>query len=157
MNNRALEKRLQLLEDREAIKELRAKYCWTVDEGKFEEFLNLFTDDVDCDFGSLGTFKGKSEWKKFVYETIPTFFSKMRHLIHNAITEIEEEQAKGKAYFEFVGIRQGESFVGGGHYEHKYIKINGGWKFQALKAVIYYMVPVKEGWAKGSDYCGLKI
>ena len=157
MSNKELEKRLQQLEDREAIKELRARYCWTVDEGKYEEFLSLFTDDVECDFGNLGTFKGKAEWRKFVYETIPTFFSRMRHLIHNEITELDGDQVKGKAYFEFVGIRQGDSFVGGGHYEHKYSKINGEWKFRAIKAVIYYMTPFKEGWAKGNDYCGLKI
>jgi hypothetical protein len=157
MTNEELGEKLQMLEDREKIKELRASYCWTVDEGKFEEFVDLFTDDVDCDFGSLGAFKGKAEWRKFVYETIPSFFSKMRHLIHNEYTNLDGDNAEGKAYFEFIGIRQGENFVGGGHYEHKYIKINDQWKIRSIKAVIRYMAPLKEGWSKGSDYIGLKI
>jgi hypothetical protein len=158
MSNKDLEVRLQMLEDREAIKELRASYCWTIDEGRLDEFLDLFTDEVEADFGDLGVFKGKAEWRKFVYERIPTFFSKMRHLIHNELTtKLEDNQAEGKAYFEFVGIREGNSFIGGGHYEHKYLKINGQWKIHNIKAVIYYMVPIQEGWASGNDYSGLKI
>ena len=48
-----LEARLRALEDREAIRELRATYCFLVDDGRFDELVDgCFTDDARCDFGA---------------------------------------------------------------------------------------------------------
>ena len=69
MTGRELEKRLQLQEDREAIRELMARYCWTIDEGKHEEFVNLFSDEMDFEgvaiesrLGVAGYLKEEPEW-----------------------------------------------------------------------------------------------
>lgn len=155
MENKDLEKRIQVLKDREAIRELLSNYCWTIDNGKYEDFLELFMDDVVCDFGDLGHFSNKVEWRNFIYEGIPSISSRMRHLIHNENAEIKGDEARGRSYFDFTGIHDEKSFVGGGHYEHQFVKVNGQWKFKEIKAVIYYLVPLSEGWARGKDYSGM--
>jgi len=45
------EDRLQVLEDREAIRELQATYCFLVDDGRFDELVDHhFGKDARCDF-----------------------------------------------------------------------------------------------------------
>jgi len=52
-----LEARLQVIEDTEAIKNLRATYCYLVDAGvagdasKLDELVELFTDDARTEYG----------------------------------------------------------------------------------------------------------
>ncbi|MBW1900943.1 MAG: nuclear transport factor 2 family protein [Deltaproteobacteria bacterium] len=77
-------------------------------------------------------------------------------MIHNEIIELNGERAKGSAYFEFTGVNNEKSFVGGRYYEHDFVKVNGKWKFKKLKAVIHYMVPLAEGWASGAGFSGIK-
>ena len=46
-----LKERIQVLEDRESIKELMATYCFLVDDDKCAELVNEhFTQDARCDF-----------------------------------------------------------------------------------------------------------
>lgn len=156
MDKTSLEKRIQDIENREAIKELFANYCWNIDSGSYEEFLDLFTDDVTCDFGDIGSFNNKEEWKEFVYHVLPVALPGMRHLIHNEIIELNGERARGRAYFEFTGVNNEKSFVGGGYYEHEVVKVGGQWKFKKVKAVIQYMAPLAEGWASGFGFSGVK-
>ncbi len=40
-----LEKRIELIEDRIAISELRARYSFLVDQGRGQEAVDLFTED----------------------------------------------------------------------------------------------------------------
>ena len=56
MNSQELEKRLQTLEDIEAIKRLKARYCAMCDAGYDSDGLaGLFTEDAVWDGGSFGT------------------------------------------------------------------------------------------------------
>ena len=54
-----LEARLRALEDREAIRELRATYCFLVDDGRFDELVDdWFTADALCEFRAVdGSFE----------------------------------------------------------------------------------------------------
>jgi len=46
-----IEERIQLLEDREMLKELTATYCFLVDDDRYTELVNNhFTSDARCDF-----------------------------------------------------------------------------------------------------------
>ena len=54
-----LEAKIQELNDREAIRDLRYRYHEYVNEGKMAEIANLFTDDGVLDFGHLGKATGR--------------------------------------------------------------------------------------------------
>ena len=53
---RTEESRLRALEDREAIRELQATYCFLVDDRRFDELADRhFAKDARCDFRLLGS------------------------------------------------------------------------------------------------------
>ncbi len=60
-----LEAKVQELNDREAVRDLRYRYHEYVNEGKFNDIPNLFTDDGELDFAHLGKGKGREGLLKF--------------------------------------------------------------------------------------------
>src|SRR5262247_3047367 len=60
-----LEAKVQELNDREAIRDLRYRYHEYVNEGKFADIANLFTEDGVLDFGHLGKATGRAELNAF--------------------------------------------------------------------------------------------
>jgi hypothetical protein len=67
---------MERLGDIEQIKQLKAKYCYYVDE-YFEDPANLgrlmhevFTDDTELDFETVGTAKGRAETEAFFVNVV---------------------------------------------------------------------------------------
>ena len=54
-----VETQLQELQDREAIRELRFRYHEYVNQGRWSEIPDLFTEDGELDFGYLGKGRGR--------------------------------------------------------------------------------------------------
>src|SRR5207247_7907670 len=53
-------------DDRLAIREIIATYCHALDLGRWEEFVDLFSDDCRLDFGSLmGVYEGREGVRRF--------------------------------------------------------------------------------------------
>ncbi|MEQ9121515.1 MAG: nuclear transport factor 2 family protein, partial [Alphaproteobacteria bacterium] len=57
----ALEARLRLLEDKEAIRALRDAYHGCINDGRFHEIADLFTDDGYVRLGYLAQYRGRAE------------------------------------------------------------------------------------------------
>ena len=55
----ALEKRLLLLEDKEEIRHLRDSYHACINDGRFGEIVDLFTDDAFVRLGYLAEYRGQ--------------------------------------------------------------------------------------------------
>ena len=56
----ALERRLQLLEDKDEIRLLRDRYHGCINDGRFGEIVDLFTDDARVELGYLATYEGRA-------------------------------------------------------------------------------------------------
>jgi hypothetical protein len=56
---RELENKVHELTYREALRDLRYRYHEYINEGKFTNIVDLFTDDGELEFGPLGTAKGR--------------------------------------------------------------------------------------------------
>lgn len=152
-----LDERLQLLEDRRQIEELRATYCFLVDDGRFEELANdCFTEDAGCDFRAVrgGTLslvaKGHDEVRAFFTEIVPAALRDMCHMTHNHRIAIDGDRASGDCYFEVTGRdpATGEAIVGAGRYVDRYRRVGERWRFEQRNAEIFYMSPLAEGWVK---------
>lgn len=148
MAEKDLEKRIQELEDREAIKEVVARYCYYVDKKKLEELMALFHDKVELNAGSLGSYHGKAEVRKFYGEIVPQALSDAWHLVHNQLIELKGSEATSSSYFEVTGIRKGEAIIGAGTYEDRLVKEGSRWQIITRVINIDYMVPLKEGWGE---------
>lgn len=66
MSLEEMERQLQALEDIEAIKKLKARYCQCADERDAEGFASLFTEDGVFDGGTFGRAQGQAEVAQFL-------------------------------------------------------------------------------------------
>lgn len=150
-----LEQRIQLLEDKEMIKELRAAYCFLVDDGRYAELVNdNFTVNAGCDFRMrLGDMEpmisqGSDEVLTFFQDVVANILKDMCHTTHNHRISIDGEHASGDCYFELTAREPNSSMpmVGSGRYIDEYQKVHGKWLFSQRNADIFYIVPLNEGW-----------
>jgi hypothetical protein len=163
----ALEKRLQHVEDIQAINRLQYAYNYYVEHMMKQEIIDCFADSPDVLLDWLeGKWKGKAGVRKYfdVNQVPPVGF---RHqLMPNAglITVAPDgKTAKGR-WYAFGGImmpapqQQGNqpisrSFISG-IYEIGYIKEAGIWKILSINWVIPYGVRISEGWIMPEDIAG---
>jgi len=97
MNLEDLSKRIQVLEDIEAIKKLKARYCEIADDNYNPvDFSNLFTEDGLWDGGKLfGVHRGKQAIREF-FATVPDSISFAVHfaaLVPNITVEGDKSYA----------------------------------------------------------------
>ena len=150
-----LEARLRALEDREAIRELRATYCFLIDDGRFDELVDdWFTDDARCDFGAEdGSIepmraRGRDEVRAFFSQGVASLLRDMSHTVHNHRISIEDGGASGDCYFELTAtdVSSGEDVVGAGRYIDRYRREGERWLFAERRAEIFFIAPRAEGW-----------
>ena len=149
------EDRLQLLEDREAIRELQATYCFLVDDGRFDELVDHhFARNSRCDFRLVGSdvdpmlAEGHEPIRVFFKQLVGALLRDMSHTTHNQRIVVEGDSASGESYFELTAIdaTTGEAVVGGGRYIDRYRRQGDTWVFEERRAEIRHMAPLREGW-----------
>jgi hypothetical protein len=154
---RELEKMVQDLRDREAIRDLRYRYHEYVNEGKFVEIPELFTSDGELDFAHLGKAVGHAQIAAFFGalglkpgdgEKERPRITWVKQFIHNHTIQLEGDRGRGFAYLEAKPIYNGEAFLVAARYDDEYVRRDGAWKFSKMSLVPYFMVPLKEGWAQ---------
>ena len=138
MKETDLEKRIQRLEAREAIKELKARYWYCIERKLWNELPDLFTDDV-IDY--LGDGKIGCQSKKDVVKHLVDLLTPGRnvHQGHSPIIEFTSDTtATGKwslnDYNEF-DAKAIKGFEGWGSYEDEYVKEDGKWKIKTWKTM----------------------
>lgn len=144
----SVEERLERLEAKDSIRELRANYCYHVDDGNAEAFASLFTQDGVLDFGSAGTYAGREELREFVDSVVPEYYSFIVHMLHNPVIEVDGDAATGRWYFEAPCTSQGEDMWIQGRYDDEYVRVDGEWRFAAVEAEFNYVADYDEGWGE---------
>ena len=128
--------RLQVLEDREAIRELLIEYGRTLDERDFEAFSKLFSSNGGEWNGGMGVARGPAEIREMMENTIgrntlginaPNF-----HIFNNETIEVDGDTATAVSKWSFIvqGDDQRPQWVYLGHYHDKLVRENGIWKFR---------------------------
>ena len=152
-----VERRIRALEDRDAIRELRAAYCFLVDDGRYDELADTcFTEDAVCDFrgarpeGGLGPFlsHGREEVRAFMKGVVGVLLSDMLHTTHNHRITLNGDAASGACYFELTATDRagGGALVGAGRYVDRYRRVDDAWQFAERKAEIAFIAPLDRGW-----------
>jgi hypothetical protein len=151
---KAIEDRLQVLEDVEEIKDLQARYAGACDRGYDpEEITPLFTDDCIWDGGEvLGRVEGLAALREF-FATAGARFTFAVHLMIAPRTEVSAsgDTATGSWYLlepcTIVGDDGGEAFWVAAVYDAEYRRDRGRWKFHRLTIDTRLMAPHAGGWA----------
>ena len=167
MSIQDLERRLQTLEDIDAIKNLKARYCALCDAGFDADGLaGLFTEDAVWEGGSFGHYEGREAIRKF-YRGIPQQLSFAAHFVMNSQVEVSGDRAVGRwkllepctfsGTYKLSGLSArvapivqydpiSHAVWGAADYEDEFIKVNGEWKFKKVTLVPVFYTPYEDGW-----------
>jgi hypothetical protein len=133
MDIKELEKRLQTLEDLEAIKQMHQEYMLCLDNIQFAKALDFFTDDAEVEVRNSGVMKGRANYSKIYMGTLA--MRKERHdghLVAQPNITVNGNTAKGHWIVYMLFSVPAIEWIQGRH-DCEYVKVNGQWKFSKLK------------------------
>jgi uncharacterized protein (TIGR02246 family) len=134
-----------LLEEKDAIREVMARYCFALDDGRFADMAALFTED-----GTWQTFFGKATGRK----AIADFAAGLRahrtenpraiHHVTNIVITLDGGTAKVRSNWTTVqNAPDGPKIGSGGAYDDEMVKVGGEWFFR-YRTIDRYIRPEKE-------------
>lgn len=162
----AADARLQLLLDKDELRELAFLYAHRIVAQDFRGLANLFTEDGVLDYsdvvrlarsaqattaeqaqGAL-VFVGRDAIAGFVPAIgrleVKAFFA-------NHVIRVTGDTAVGIVFFENRLIQGGESVIGAGRMFDEYRRVAGRWLISYRRQELFYMTGLHEGWAQGKD------
>jgi 3-phenylpropionate/cinnamic acid dioxygenase small subunit len=139
----ALENRLQVLEDKDAIWQLFMVYKKHLDARDFKAYASLFTPDAFWG-GNLGRAIGPAEIEALLIKTLevyPSDLERTHHLVMNPIITVSGDSAKAKSNWGFMTRSDSDEpvFKMLGRYSDDLVRTPEGWKFS--RRVAYSDIP----------------
>lgn len=134
-----------VLEEKDAIREVMARYCFALDDGRFADMAALFTEN-----GTWQTFFGKATGRKAIAE----FAAGLRahrsenpraiHHVTNIVIALDGDHAKVRSNWTTVqNSPEGPKIGSGGAYDDEMVKLGGEWFFQH-RTIDRYIRPERE-------------
>lgn len=127
------ESRLAVLEAKDSIRELAARYCHAVAAGDLDGLLELFAEtayievSIEDEEGRYGKVEGKPAMRDFYSDMVAL---RPKPYIHNHCVEVNGARATGKCAVEIRGLAKEYTNPNGGYYLDAYINEGGTWKFE---------------------------
>ncbi len=135
-----LEERLQVLEDIESIRKLKAAYCAACDDDhNGDAVASLFVPDGVWQQSGDTPRVGHQQISDFMFGLRNAgFIARSAHQIFNPVIVVDGDTAKADWRFLMMYTATDEkSFVRIiGRYEDEYARVDGEWKFSSLLAVV---------------------
>ena len=151
MNITELEKRILRIEDIEAIKQLKARYCYICDDNHNPDHITeIFTEDGVWEGRGIGKAEGSAAIKA-LFLRFQEAISFSQHMVQNPIIEVNGDQAHATWYFfgTFTFYINNQAKWQSARYHEDYVKVKGEWKIKHLKIGGPTMIADYEtGWAK---------
>lgn len=141
--------RLSLLEDREAIRELKARYLAACDAKDPAGMRACFVDGpVHIDFGPVGTFD-RADALVEVFKAIGCH----PHMVemHHGVNPIIEHVGRGRArghwglHYQLINTRENTLTQLGAYYDDEYVRVARAWKIEKTRCVITSMLVLQLG------------
>lgn len=147
----SLEERVKRVEDLHELQQLRARYCQLLDDGRWEQLADLFTEDGA--FKGLSTARGRAEMLEFFPTLNSTSVTAWWHFSSNETLELhpgtdgEADRASGTTWLLQPCVVHGESQIAGGRYQDQMIRgVDGVWRFVERKVSFFFWGPLDQGW-----------
>jgi ketosteroid isomerase-like protein len=136
--------RIRALEDKDAIRELTARYCFAVARNDVDAVIELF-----CKDGALimndRSFVGHEGLREGYGGAMPD--PSPKPFIQNHVIELDGDRAHGICAVEIRAVQDGEAYTAAGWYQDEYRREMGEWKFASRRFEVYHWVPLRQGWA----------
>ncbi len=133
-----LEKRVTRIEDIEAIKQLKARYCEICDDAHNpDRVTSVFVEDGIWESEDFGKAEGHEAIRE-LFRGFQKTFSFSQHNITNPIIEVDGDRAKGVWYImgPWTFAENNEEKWMALRYDDDYVKVNGEWKYQHLRVAL---------------------
>jgi hypothetical protein len=150
MNLHELGRRISLLEDAEAIRNLKAEYCLHLDERNTEAAAALFTEDGVWDGGeTFGRHEGRSDIAAYFSEIQERALGFSLHHVSNPYVDVRPDgTAFGRWYLFMPCTLDARAVWGAGRYDDRLVKRSDRWLFREMRLVSHYRTPFDRGWAE---------
>ena len=154
-----VEARLGAVEDTEEIHRLQRTYGYYLDGNRWDDVLDLLTDDCSVEINGRGVYLGKERAAVFFHKCLQAdqpeggagFLA--NHLMMQGVVHVDPSGTTAKAPYQLL-IQVGEygKFARwmGGIYENEYAKVDGKWKFSKIHWYTKFSIPYEDGWAKSA-------
>ncbi|KAH8164960.1 hypothetical protein CIB48_g3320 [Xylaria polymorpha] len=145
-----LQRRLQRLEDKDAITALLHRYCKFADTHQWEKYTSCFVPDAVVKFDDWDDVIGRNNICTLI-SSAEDRFQGQQHSLTNIDINLDGNMASGTCYLWFAAImdtskpREYHGF--GGPYEFNFTRTNEGWKIASLK--------LNKIWAQNADTEGV--
>jgi len=126
---------MSALEDKDAIRELLARYCFLLDGYRLDEFAALFTADGEW-ISRNGTAKGPAEIEKLLRGMVPEPAPgrRRKHFTANIIVDLAGDSATVISNFLVVRDSEaGPAIAVAGTYDDIVVRTGQGWKFKSRR------------------------
>jgi hypothetical protein len=151
MDLEALEQRITRLEELEAIKQLKARYCTICDDDHNPDLItSVFTESGIWEGRGIGRAEGHAEIRA-LFQTFQKTIRYAQHMVMNPIIEIDGDRANGVWYFfgPFTMYEGNQAKWQAARYHEDYVKVEGEWKIAHLRVKGPGMsADYEKGWAK---------
>jgi SnoaL-like domain len=131
------EKRMSTaVEDKDAIREILAEYCFRLDDGRFSEMASLFTESGTWDtaFGRATGRVAIADLARGIRERAGEQRPRAVHLVTNVSIVLDGENARVRSNWTVVqNSPEGPKIGSGGAYQDALIKVQGQWLFRYRK------------------------
>jgi uncharacterized protein (TIGR02246 family) len=125
-----------VVEEKDAIREVLAEYCFRLDGGRFDEMAALFTED-----GTWDTAFGKATGRQAIAELAHSLRTRVAeprpravHLVTNIVIALDGERATLRSNWTVMqNSPEGPRLGSGGAYYDEMVKEDGRWLFRYRK------------------------
>lgn len=145
-----IEERMQRIEDIEALRQLKHRYCAYCDDSyDAARLAPLFTEDAVWDGGPMGRFVGRAAIHEF-FAGCSKLVPFAIHHVTNAILQVDGDCATGEwLLWEPIVFAQGDQALWmAGRYLDQYRRVDGEWRFAHVKIDLRMLSPYELGFAK---------
>jgi hypothetical protein len=128
-----LEKRLRVLEDIEAIKQLHTNYVYRLCDLQWDKMLECFAEDATMELLDQGVARGKKEISHVFHNVLAERVTrKDGHFVGQPIISVDGDKAEGH-WILYLFFAEPEVRWLQGRQECEYVRVNGEWKFSKVK------------------------
>lgn len=145
-----LDRRIQVLEDREAIKDLRAQYSSYCDDSyNADGIASLFVEDGVWDGGTRGRYEGREAIRGW-FERATDLYSFAIHWILNPLISVDGDAAQASWYLFMAATlkKEGTAIWTAAKSHDELVRVNGVWRFRRMVLQHQFTTPYDVGWAK---------
>ncbi|MFV0463904.1 MAG: nuclear transport factor 2 family protein [Nostocoides sp.] len=127
------------------INAVKHAYCWSYDSGDLDSLISLFTDDAMCDFGSVGSWRGREAIRIAYAEQMRASGvpGTRMHAITNPRIEVTGDQARGRWYLIDLHPAPGtwDPVRILGFYDDDFRRVDGTWRISRSSFVFHWVHP----------------